>query len=308
MSQQSAGRSVMVEGRIVWTSGNLFGGKQKTDMNTKQPKRDAAGEIMTEYGFGLAVMKSTIAQQGNDPTQIWAAIHAEAMTLYPNGQIPPSFAMKYKDGDGVDDKGRPFSQREGYAQHLVFACTTSLPIKYFKWENGANIMVNEGIKCGDYVKVQLQVKAHPAVGTAKAGLYLNPQAVQFLGFGKEIINAPSGDQIFGLAAPTQYPGASQVPVAPNSGPLLPQPMTQVQPSYQPPVAQAAPPPPHFQVLPPAHQPPPGGMHINPMSSAGAAPPAMPGYPQQMAHPGPTAPPTAYPSNPGMPPMPGYPPQ
>lgn len=286
MSQQGTQRTVMVQGRIVWTSGDLFKGRQKTDQHTKQVRRNQAGEVMMEYGFGLAVMKSSLAATGpGQPGEIWAAIHAEAMTLYPNGQIPPSFAMKYKDGDtSIDDKGQPYNLREGYPGHLVFACTTSLPIKYFKWENGGNVMINEGIKNGDYVNVQLQIKAHPAVGQSKAGLYLNPNMVQLLGFGKEIINTPNGDAIFGGQAPPAYPGASAIPLAP--GPMPGQPMQQPaipqtfapppapggQPSYQPPMP-AAPPAPHFAVVPPAHQPPPGGM---PMAPPGYAPPPMPG--------------------------------
>src|SRR5690606_24427845 len=143
----------------------------------------------------------------------------------------------------------------------VLSCTTQLPIKFFRFEGGANILINEGIKCGDYVNVQLQIKAHPAVGQGKAGMYVNPSAVQFLGYGTEIINAPSGDQIFGAAAPTVPPGASAVPLAPNPGQLLqpaggmpapaaappmppgmsaaPQPHAPVAPSYQPPVQAPA---------------------------------------------------------------------
>lgn len=293
-TQVGAGRSVMVQGRIVWTSGDMFKGKQKVDQNTKQPRRNAAGEPMMEYGFGLAVMKSALQQTGaGQPGEVWAAMYAEAMTLYPNGQVPPSFAMKYKDGDGVDDKGISFAQREGYAGHIVLACTTSLPIKFFKFENGANVLVNEGIKCGDYVKVQLQIKAHPAQGQGKAGLYLNPSAVQFLGYGKEIINTPSGDAIFGTVAPPMPQGASALPlspgpmpaqVAPGFAPPMAQPFAPPQPSYQQQPPQPAAPQPHYAVVPPAHQPPPGGMPMmqQPQAPQQAYAPPMPpmGYPPQ----------------------------
>lgn len=299
MSNQTQ-RTCMVEGRIVWiigTNGNLFAGRQKTDQQTKQIRRSPTGEVMMEYGFGLAVMKSSLQHTGaGQPGEIWAAIHAEAMTLYPGGVIPSSFAMKYKDGDTVDDKGQPFNLREGYAGHLVFACTTSLPIKYFKWENGGNVMVNEGIKCGDYVRVQLQIKAHPANGQSKAGLYLNPNMVQFLGYGKEIVNTPNGDAVFGNQAPAMPQGASAMPLAP--GPMPAQPMTQ--PSYQQPLPAAAPAP-HFQVLPPAHQPPQGGQPV------AYAPPPMPqpvsqppqGWVQQPQY----QPQAFQPQQPGMPPVP-----
>lgn len=265
-----------------------------------------------EYGFGLAVPKAVLG----DPVAgaIWAALYEEAWTLFPNRVIPPAFAMKFKDGDGVDDQGKPFALREGYAQHLVFSCTTSLPIKFFRFENGQNILINEGIKCGDYVNVQLGVKAHAAVGQGKAGIYLNPNAVQLIGYGKEIINTPSGDQIFGTAMPPLPNGASSIPLAPQPGqllvppapggyappagpPMMPPPNASTMsappapyPSnqYQPPAPAA--PAPHYGVVPPNFQPPPGGQPI-----------AHPGYPQ------PAAPaPGGYPAPAGMPPYPGAP--
>jgi len=218
----SEGSNCMVQGRIVWTNGDLFKGTVKTAFNSKTPIVDAAGQPMMTYGFGLAVLKSVLAQTGvGQPGEIWRILHEEAYKLFPSQQIPPGFSMKYKDGDGVDDKGVPFSTREGYAGHIVLACTTSLPIKFFRWENGQNFLINEGIKCGDYVNVQLSVKAHPAIGQGKAGLYVNPNAVQFLGFGKPIINTPSGDSIFGTQAPPMPAGASATPVAPAAGFIQP---------------------------------------------------------------------------------------
>lgn len=255
MAQSSTGRTIMVQGRILWTVGDLFKGRAKTDFNTKQPLIDPkTGQAKMEYGFGLAVPKSVLNQTGaGQPGEIWAAIHEEAYSLYPSRQLPPSFAMKYKDGDGIDDKGVSFANREGYAGHLVFACTTSLPIKFFKFEGGTHFQINEGIKCGDYVNVQLSIKAHPAQGQGKPGLYLNPNAVQFLGFGKEIINAPSAESIFGNVAPPLPPGASATPFA-QAGFIVP-PVEQqpAAPQYAPPPVAAAPAP-HYGVLPPAHQP------------------------------------------------------
>src|ERR1019366_8674275 len=155
MSNVGAGKNCMVDGRIVWTGGDLFKGRVKTIFGTQTPRVNQAGEQMMEYGFGLAVPKVVLNQTApGQPGEVWATMHAEALTLFPNGQIPPAFAMKFKDGDGLDDKGASFALREGYAGHIVLACTTSLPIKYFRFENGQNFLVNDGIKCGDYVRVQ----------------------------------------------------------------------------------------------------------------------------------------------------------
>lgn len=306
---ESNGKSVLVTGRIVWVRGDLFKGKPKLDLNTRARKVNKNGEDMTDYGFGLAVPKSEMAK----PDSIWAAIHEEAYRLYPSRQMPPAFAWKYKDGDGVDHNGAPFNTREGYAGHLVFGLTTSLPIKYFRWENGAHLLVNDGIKCGDYVNVQVSVKAHLAQGQGKPGLYLNPQAVQFLGYGKEIINMPSAEQIFGSAMPALPPGASAMPLAPPSGPPMqpppgyPPPLGVPTQGYPPPQGAPAPqsqnwgappppqgaPAPYYGVVPPAHQPPPGGQPM--------APPPNGQWPQQ---PPAYAPQGAAPQ--GYPPLPGAP--
>lgn len=326
----SNGRNIMVQGRLVFTVGDLFQGRIKTVFGTQTPVVNEKGEQVREYGFGLAVEKPN----PNHPDRahyertlanfnaIWTAIHEEAYALYPSRQIPPAFAMKYKDGDGVDHNGVPYSQREGYAGHLVFAMTTQIPIKFFKFENGQNILVNEGIKCGDYVNVQVTVKAHTAQGQGKSGLYLNPMAVQLIGYGKEIVNAPSGDQIFGTQAPPVPPGASQTPIAPQTGMLVPSApqmpsfaQTQApQPMAQPvPQAPAAPPQPHYGVLPQQHQPqqqyaPPAPPQM-PAPGNGYAAPAVPQNGQSMSTPqvpGQVAPPVygsappAYPTSPQMP--------
>ncbi len=304
MANESIGKTVMVQGRIVWLAGDLFKGKVKTDFNTRQVLIDPkTGSPKVEYGFGLAVPKSILGQAGpGQPGEIWTAIHQEAYTLYPSQQLPPGFAMKYKDGDGIDDQGKPFNLREGYAGHLVFACTTTLPIKFFKFENGNNILINEGIKCGDYVNVQLNIKAHPPKDRGKAGLYLNPNAVQFLGFGKEIINTPSGDAIFGTQAPPMPSGASATPLVPQAGMLVPPsqmagyaqpPQAYPQPQYQQPQATPQMPQqvqPHYAVVPVPLQP--------------QQPPMMPGYAQPMQPGVPQGQPMAAPG--GFPPAPGIP--
>lgn len=298
MSQNTEGKSVMVQGRIVWVSGDLFKGKPKVDQTTKLQKFDKQGNPAIEYGFGLAVPKAAF-QPGQPAAALWEAIHEAAFTLYPSRQLPPGFAWKYKDGDGVDHNGQPFNTREGHSGHLIFACTTSIPIKYFIWQNGNNVQIAEGIKCGDYVNVQLNLKAHPPSGAGKAGLYLNPNAVQLLGYGKEIINAPSGDQIFGAVQPPMPQGASAQPVAPQGQNLLVPPQAMPAPGappvYQPPVAVAQPVQPHFAVLPQVHQPPPGGM---PAPGNGHPPVGSPwpgGFPAPAAAATPMAPPMGAPS-------------
>jgi hypothetical protein len=308
--QTSNGKTVMVQGRLVWISGQtVFEGKGRTVFGTQTPIIDTiTGLQEREYGFGLAIPKTAFSQPGG-ALELWNAIHEETYQIYPTRQIPPDYAWKYKDGDtGIDHNGASFSLREGYPGHIVFQCTTRIPIKFFKWENGQNIMIKDGIKCGDYVNVQLQVKAHGKVGQGKPGLYVNPLAVQFLGFGKEIVNQASGDQIFGTGTPAMPEGASATPFAP-AGQILPTPVPgQVgQPSYAPP--HQAQPTPHYGVMPQQFQPPPGGQptpmgnaqgHAGyPAPGAGATPSGVP-MPQSTAtNANPTTAATGMPSVPPM---------
>lgn len=304
MTTQANGNSQMVQGRILWTTGkSLFEGKAKTDYNTGVPVLDVAGQPKIEYGFGLAVPKGT-----EEFNTLWAAMYAEAYTIYPSGQLPPDFAMKFKDGDGIDDKGKPFADREGYAGHIVIACTTMIPIKYFIHDGANSILVNDGIKTGDYVNVQLTIKGHPAVGRGKAGLYMNPNACQLIQAGKAIVNTPSGDQIF-ANAPMAYAGqvvADTAPAMPQMGQvpaMAPQmPVAQQAPAMpQMPVQQQAPvapaqAPAHYGVVPQNLQPQ-APVQAPPMGNAPVAPAMQ--APQM-----PTSAPTVPSSNPMAPPMPG----
>lgn len=286
MSQSTEGKSVMVSGRIVWTSGaNVFDGKLKVDDRTKQPKLDKNGNQAKEFGFGLAIPKASLNQ---DPNTVWGAMCQQAQSIYPNG-IPPNFAWKYKDGDGIDHNGASFALREGHAGHLILACTQTLPIKFFRFENGQNVLINEGIKCGDYVDVQLTIKAHgPQAGVngSKPGLYLNPGMVRFNSYGKEIVNTPSGDAIFGAQAPQAL--GSSAPLA-NPNMIMGTPPAMVtQPGFQQPAGhvqqmQAPVPQPHFAVLPPVLQPQPAMQpHVQAPVQQAAQPPQFPQQQQQWA--------------------------
>lgn len=264
--QQQAG--LLMQGRIVWTSGKLFEGKPMSDDNGKVILDDQ-GNATIIYGFGLAIPKvdPSNGQQSQQLVTLFNTMQREALAIYPNG-TPNDFAWKYKDGDAKDHNGKEFSDRDGYKNCIVLACTTQIPIKYFRWEGGNNILINDGIKCGDYVNVQLNIKGHPPKGRGKPGLYINPTGCQLVAPGKEIINTPSGDQLFGMGAPVYSAGQVEAPVQsmPNTnmggmpamnnqggmpnqqfnGGGIPQQNTQQAPE-------------HYAVLPGQHQPQQGGM-------------------------------------------------
>lgn len=291
----SESKNVLVQGRIVWINGDLFTGDPEKIYKTTTPKiNPKTGKQETVFRFGLAVSKAELA----DPTKgaIWMTMHQTVREAYPSGNVPTNFAWKFKDGDsqGTDDEGKviDYSKKEGYPGALVFTLSTNIQPRFFRWENGQNIQIMDGIKCGDYVNIQVNIDSQQS---GKPGLYLNPMAVQLVAAGKEIISAPSADQVFGVSAP-QAPAGYVPPPQPTMPAMAP-------PPGMPLPAQPAP---HWGVLPPAHQPPPGGQPMGNGAPAGMFP--QPGYqPPVISHggpmsPGPTAPMNAYPSN-GMPPIP-----
>lgn len=242
MSEQAKqGRDTFVRGRIVWTSaekGDVFKGRPQTDKNTKAPRVDKNGKQIISYGFGLAVPKMLDGQPNQELARFEAMMMDEARTIYPSG-IPPKFTFKFKDGDtDIDENGKPYRERDGYPGHKVFALTSMIPVKFFKFETsiGKNVMIESGIKCGDYVNVQVNLRAHGPLNGGAPGMYLNPNAAQLIGYGTLIESRTyqvDGDSLFGAQAPGSFQGASQMPPAqPMGGFPDAQPMQQPQ-GYQP---------------------------------------------------------------------------
>lgn len=323
---------VTIDGRIVW--GHPSKAQQQRDPVTKQPKFKPDGSPIMVHSFGLAVEKQKFTQM------VWPAMHAEAMTGYPQG-VPQRFSWKYVDGDGIDGEGKSYATREGYAGHYIISVSsqTGFPPQVVKFENNAYRQLEPTeIKCGDYVAVGLDFKVNvPTERTHTPSLYVNPQSILLIGYGQEIINRPDASQIFG-AAPPQFalpPGASLTPQmpqgalppgmpagAPPTAPgYPPQPGPAPQPGYPPqaPAPQYGAPPqpgyppqaPQAPYQPPAPPPAPGyppqpGMMPPPAPGFAAGAPMAPPPGSQPYQPGP-APQYAPPPQPGYPPAPGYPP-
>ena len=225
-------------GRIVW--GNPLVGRPKKDNNNQPVMKD--GKPVIVYEFGLAIAKNLFAELG-------AAMQQEATAVCPQG-IPADFAYKIKDGDtGTDQRGNALSSKPGYAGCYVLACSTEFPIPVYKREGGAFVQLTQGVKTGDFVRAEITINGHgraPGKMGAKPGLYLNPNMVEFLGYGEEIRGAANPDDAFGT--PVELPaGASATPTA--SGPMpsanqAPAAPFAQSPAPSAPQAPAAPPVPH----------------------------------------------------------------
>lgn len=196
-------------GRIVW--GHPTKAKQKIDQDTNQPVfKD--GQPVLEWSFGLAIPRAEFE------ASVWPYMHQEACKGYPSGTFPPKFSWKMTDGDkDIDPKGIPYSQREGHAGHMILAVNTVFQAPgVFKLEGGVyRQMGGDEIKCGDYVRVGINFKVNvPAKVTHTPSLYVNPLAIEFVGYGAEIKTGFVADPkaMFGGQAVALPAGASATPV------------------------------------------------------------------------------------------------
>jgi hypothetical protein len=203
-------------GRIVW--GHPLKPRAVTDRKTKAPKLNASGQPRQAWVFGVAFPKADFS------AYIWPVLVQEVSTKYPptahtNGQpsAPGKFSWKYVDGDGLDDDHKPWSDREGYAGCYVLTFSTELKAPgVFQWDGTKyNQLPAEAIKTGDYVVVGGSCKINVPTDPAETpGLYINPEGVQFIGYGPEII-AQGGADPMAMFKGQQYAlpaGASATPV------------------------------------------------------------------------------------------------
>jgi hypothetical protein len=237
-------------GRIVW--GHPTKSKNKTRKNPSTGANEVVlkdGQPVQQWSLGVAFPKAEFQ------AAIWPAMAQEAATVFPNG-TPPKFSWKYQDGDGIDDQGKPFNLREGYAGCYVLAISSELMAPpLFKLNGGKyDQLPGDAVKCGDYVVCGLNIKANvPVDRTHTPGLYINPLGIEFVGYGTEIQSQGAIDPmaIFkgaqhqlpagASATPVQAPGAPGMPgMGAGAAPMAAQPGMMAQPGMaqpgQPPMA------------------------------------------------------------------------
>lgn len=223
-------------GRIVWGNPAKPYPKKIQEGPDKGKPVLKDGQPVMQWAFGVAFPKAEFQQV------IWPAMAAEAATGFPQG-TPPKFAWKYQDGDGVDSNGQPFNKREGYAGHYILTISTEAfapPI--YKFTNGQYVQIDPaGIKCGDYIVVKLTIKLNiPADRTRVPSLFINPQGIELVGYGTEIVSGPDPMTMFGGQQRQLPPGASATPIASQHGVAMPGGPAQMQPGAQMPGYQPQP--------------------------------------------------------------------
>lgn len=260
--------------------------KKIPKLDTKRQPVMKDGKPVLVSMFGVAYEKQVF----ND--HIWPVMYGAASAAFGGPQIPPHFAYKYKDGDGVDRQGRPYNQREGYAGCMVVHFETQFEIIAYRLNpqtGGWDQITENDYKTGDYIAVNASIEGNkPTDATHTPGLFINPQGILHIGNGPAIINAPSADQMFGGQQFALPPGAS----APGSAPAIPGGMASP-PGFggaMPPGAMAPPAVPGQPPATPAYAAPPGAppapaYQQPPAAPAYAAPPAAPAAPVYQPQPG-----------------------
>lgn len=285
-------------GRIVW--GNPAKAQHKTynDGPQKGQKILKDGQPVNVFAFGIAFPKAEFL------AGVWPHMQAEAAAGFPQG-VPNTFAWKYKDGDtDLDGNNKPLREKEGYAGCYILSFSTEAfcpPVYKFNPQTGGyDQLTADQIKTGDFVAVATKLNVNVSTDRTKnSSLYVNPGAVELVGYGKEIISAAAvnPNAAFGGTARALPAGASAAPVMssggvgmPGTAPMAPQPPQM--PGYPAP-APVAPPMPGY-----APQPAPMAPAPVPVTSGYPAPPA----PMPVAPPAPVMfPPagwTAHPQSPG----------
>lgn len=263
--------------------------RKQFENDGKTPKLNKDGQPVIMYGCTVAVPK---AEWGG----VAAAMGQAAVGI--EGNTRPDFAWKFRDGDtGLDDDGKPLNTREGYPGHMIVWLGTQIPdlIKVYQRIDATSWReMNENeVKCGDYVRPRVIIEGHgkkPGVSNSIPGLYLNPQGLEFIGYGTQIMTGgPDANAMFnGAPAPVLPPGASLTPIA--------TPGSTVMPGTPMPAAPAATPPGYPSPAPAAMPP---GYPI-PAPAPAAAPYPAPGPAPAPAYPTPAPQPAAPPIPPGYP--------
>lgn len=195
--------------RIVW--GHPLKSKAKTNQKTKQKILTDAGAEIPVWAFGMAFEKAIFEQQ------VRPYLQQEAAKMFPGGSVPADFSWKFKDGDtAVDNKGKPYRDRDGYAGHYVLAASTELkaPEAYRQDQNGTFRQISDTeIKTGYYIIAELTIK-----GNASPGIYVNPNMVCLVGQGDAIVGHESDPTTaFGNVNYQLPQGAQPLSAAPTVG-------------------------------------------------------------------------------------------
>lgn len=204
-----------------------------------------------DFSFGVAIPKSvgvTHWSQEAWGAPIWALANAE----FTNGETQRhDFSSKITDGDSTipNKRGKKPSENEGYKGHWVVWFSGGFAPKVYNADGSQLITEPNAIKRGYYVQVFGNVSDNKP--SQSPGLYMNHSMVALTAYGEEIQGgADVSEAGFGKGAVLPA-GASTVPVAAFTAPVVPVvPTTVVAPPPVIPVIPVVPNPAILNVAPP----------------------------------------------------------
>jgi len=187
------------------------------------PLKNKEGLPRVRYFMALAVPK-TDPKINDFLREIVGVARAAFPTLFDaaGNCTHAEFAYKFADGDLTPEK-------EGFAGCWILKFSGGFAPKCYTRGGEAVITDPQGIKRGYFIRI-----SGTCAGNASArrpGVYLNPQMIEFVGYGEEIIGGADSKEVFGAAPAALPPGASATPFAPQVplAPAAPAPATTVQP-------------------------------------------------------------------------------
>jgi hypothetical protein len=184
-----------------------------TDLYGK-PLTDSKNQPRVEYYVGVAIEKNQFLQE------VWPHMVNAANATMAAHVSSPKFAWKIIDGDGVDDKGAPYSVREGFAGNYILKCCSGFAPKVVD-QQGNYLHAVDSVKRGYYTRVGVTFTGNQ--NPQYPGIYVNLHFLQLCGYGPEISTGPDVTAMV-KSAPSYAlpPGASATPVAPTGAPAVPQ--------------------------------------------------------------------------------------
>jgi hypothetical protein len=196
--------------------------------------------------MGVAFPKLTPDGRPNQEWEgFWAQMNRIARRDWPHlfdatGRCTAAkFAWKVLDGDGVDDKGKPYGDREGFAGCWIVRFSSSFAPKVFhanRYAPADQVQDKNAVRRGYYVRI-----AGTMVGNdnqQNPGLYMNASMVEIAGYGPEIQGGADPNAAFGGTASAAPSGMSATPLGSTGG--APPPPPAAGPATPPPPPAAGP--------------------------------------------------------------------
>ena len=189
----------LVQGDVFTLKPQEYQGRPKLDKNNNQ---------LNQLFFGVGVDKTS-----PDFQNAYNAMYAEAMQGFPGGEYQrQDFSWKFVDGDQPPNNQKPHLQNR-----YIFRFTSNFNVTVVS-KGGASVLTDpNSLKRGYFVRVFFTVKANGDAG--KPGVFLNPQCVELIGYGEEIISGPDPTQLIANAGTMHIPaGMMNSPVATGPAP------------------------------------------------------------------------------------------